>query len=89
MTLGLLSLALGMPIDKGNERAFSGSISLDGDVLTVGGIQEKILDARKAVIATVFVPEENRKEAEELSTTTKNAIQIVYVANIREISKTH
>ena len=44
----------------------TGETTLRGRVTPVGGIKEKILAAKRAGITTLLLPEENRKDIEEI-----------------------
>ena len=46
--------------------AMTGETTLRGRVTPVGGIKEKILAAKRAGITTLLLPEENRKDIEEI-----------------------
>ncbi|MFA5205818.1 MAG: endopeptidase La [Lentisphaeria bacterium] len=46
--------------------AMTGEISLRGRLMPVGGIKEKILAAARAGVTTVFLPEKNRADVEEI-----------------------
>lgn len=65
-----------------NDVAFTGEISIFGNVLPVGGIKEKTEAARNADIAKVFIPKGNDKK--HLHT---KGINIVPVSNISEITE--
>ena len=45
----------------------TGETSLRGRVLPIGGVKEKILAAKRAGIHTILLPEENRKDVEEIT----------------------
>ena len=47
--------------------AMTGETSLRGRVLPIGGVKEKILAAKRAGIHTILLPEENRKDVEEIT----------------------
>jgi ATP-dependent Lon protease len=64
MATALLSLARRRRTRNGI--AMTGELTLTGQVLPVGGIQEKILAARRAGIKKVILPEGNRGTYEEL-----------------------
>ncbi len=64
MCTALLSALSKIPVRK--EVAMTGEITLQGRVLPVGGLKEKLLAARRAGITEVVIPEENRKHLEEI-----------------------
>ncbi|MDS4029254.1 MAG: endopeptidase La [Candidatus Contendobacter sp.] len=49
--------------------AMTGEITLRGEVLPIGGLKEKLLAAQRGTIATVVIPEENRKDLTEIPET--------------------
>ena len=65
--------------------AMTGEITLRGRVLPIGGLKEKLLAAKTAGIKTVLVPEENRKDVEEISREIKNGLEIVLVKTMEEV----
>ena len=46
--------------------AMTGEITLRGEVLPIGGLKEKLLAAHRGSVATVVIPEENRKDLVEI-----------------------
>ena len=60
ITTCLLSTALNRPIKQG--LAMTGEISLNGKVLPVGGIKEKVMAARRAGINEIILPAENVRD---------------------------
>lgn len=65
--------------------AFTGELSLKGDILPVGGIKEKISAAVIEGISRVFVPAANAYEVTSIDENITNNIEIVLVSNFTEI----
>jgi ATP-dependent Lon protease len=62
----------------------TGEVTLRGNVLPIGGLNEKLLAAKRAGMTTVLVPEDNRKDVQELQAEVTNGLNIVYVAHADE-----
>lgn len=67
--------------------AMTGEITLRGRVLPIGGLKEKILAAKTAKIKTVLVPQQNKKDVEEIEQEILEGIEIQYVENMKEVIK--
>ena len=67
--------------------AMTGEVTLRGRVLPIGGLKEKLLAAKNAQMRTVIVPEENRKDVEELSEEITGNLEIVYAQNMETVLK--
>jgi ATP-dependent Lon protease len=65
----------------------TGEITLTGRILPVGGIQEKILAAKRAKVKTVIVPARNRADVEELTDEMKRDIDIRLANTIPDVVK--
>jgi ATP-dependent Lon protease len=65
--------------------AMTGEITLRGRVLAVGGIQEKLLAAKRAGIREVILCEENRKDVEEIKPEYLKGLSIDYVTQMSEV----
>ena len=65
----------------------TGEVTLRGRVLPIGGLKEKLLAAKNAQMRTVIVPEENRKDVEELSEEITGNLEIVYAQNMETVLK--
>ena len=57
--------------------AMTGEISIRGRVLPIGGLKEKTMAALRHGIKTVIIPEENRKDLEEIDQTVRKALTFV------------
>ncbi len=82
MTMALLSAATGKPL-RGTV-AMTGEVTLRGQILPIGGLNEKLLAAKRAGMTTVLVPEANRSDVEELSPALTKGLKIVYVKTVDE-----
>ncbi len=85
MATALLSVLTKTPVRA--DVAMTGEITLRGRVLPIGGLKEKLLAAKTAGIKTVLVPEENRKDVDEISREIKNGLEIILVKTMEEVIK--
>lgn len=83
MATALASALSGRPVRR--EVAMTGEITLRGRVLPVGGVKEKVLAAHRAGIKTVILPEENRKDLEEIPRHVRRRLRFVFVKNMDEV----
>lgn len=83
ITTAIISLLLNKKID--NSIAMTGEISLTGRVLPIGGLKEKSIGALRNGIKTIFIPQENKKDLEELPKEVKEKINFVLVHNYMDI----
>ena len=65
--------------------AMTGEITLRGKVLTVGGIKEKILAAKRAKINSIILPADNKKNVDEIDKKYLKGLNFFYVENILEV----
>lgn len=66
--------------------AMTGEITLQGRVLAIGGLKEKLLAARQHDIKTVIIPHENYDDAQEiLKDTNLGNLNLVFVKNMDEV----
>lgn len=79
----LVSLLTGRPARR--DVAMTGEITLTGRILPVGGIQEKILAAKRAKVKTAIIPRKNRTDVEDLSDDIKKGIEIRLVDTAPEV----
>lgn len=62
--------------------AMTGEITLRGKVLPVGGIKEKVLAAKRAGIERVVLPEQNRRDVEEISADLLDGLDLRFIGTI-------
>ncbi len=85
MVTALVSVLTKVPVRK--DVAMTGEFSLRGKVLPIGGLKEKILAAVRAGMKTVVIPEQNRKDLEDIPKEMQKKIKIVPVKEIDEVLK--
>lgn len=64
--------------------AMTGEITLRGRVLAIGGLREKTMAAYLAGVRTIILPEENRKDENEILPEVKENVEIVYISSADE-----
>jgi ATP-dependent Lon protease len=79
----LASLLSGRPVR--HDVAMTGEITLRGKVLSVGGIQEKLLAAHRARIHTVILPEGNRKDLMRVPELTLGDLNVVFAERVSDV----
>jgi len=65
--------------------AFTGEITLRGNILKVGGIKEKIIGAYINNIDTIFIPFSNLSDLEDIQEEIKNKINFIPVKKYEEV----
>lgn len=65
--------------------AMTGEITLRGQVLPIGGLKEKLLAAHRGGIKNVLIPNENKRDLEEISENVILELNIHLVKNIEEV----
>jgi ATP-dependent Lon protease len=68
-----------------SDAAMTGEISLRGRILPVGGIKEKTIAAARSRLKTVILPEENRKDWNEVPAEVKAKLTAHFVKHISEL----
>ena len=78
----VISALEGVPVKQ--TVAMTGSLSVRGDVMPVGGVTQKIEAAAQAGIKTVLIPKSNMGDV-LIDDSMKNSIEIIPVSNISEV----
>ena len=65
--------------------AMTGEITLRGEVLPVGGIKEKVLAAKRAMIKEIIMSEKNRKDIEDIKPSYLDGLTFHYVKTMDEV----
>jgi ATP-dependent Lon protease len=86
-TSAFISRILGKPIK--NTIAMTGEVELTGKITKIGGLNFKLIGAKRAGVKLVFVPKENTKDIEEIKSKYPNLInedfQVKFFEYIDEI----
>ncbi len=82
IALALISAATGMPAR--GDVAMTGEITLRGNILPIGGLNEKLLAAKRAGIKTVIIPKDNEPDLQDVNEYVKNDLKIIPVKHLFE-----
>lgn len=67
-----------------NDVAMTGEITLRGKVLPIGGLNEKLLAARRNGMKIVLIPKENEKDLSEIKPEVKEGLKIIPIQTIKD-----
>jgi len=81
----MLSSLTGVPVRT--DLAMTGEITLTGDVLPVGGLNEKLLAAKRLGIDVIVLPEKNRRDVSELQAELLKGMKLHYVRTVAAVLK--
>lgn len=79
----LVSVLTKTPVRK--DVAMTGEITLQGRVLPIGGLKEKLLSALRGGIKTVIIPKDNEKDLAEIPDIVTKGMKIIPVKEVSEV----
>lgn len=79
----LVSLAQNKPVKE--NVAMTGEVSLTGKVLPVGGIKEKTIAAKRSNVKIIVMPEENKKDYDDLPTYITEGLEVHFVSQYDQV----
>lgn len=82
MTIALISAASRRPVR--GDIAMTGEITLRGNILAIGGLNEKLVAAKAAGIRTVLIPKENEIDLQEMNPHITEGLEVIPVSHILE-----
>lgn len=85
LTAALVSLLTARKVDSAY--AMTGELTLRGKVTAIGGVKEKCMAALRAGIHQIILPEQNRKDLEEISPEIQKQITFHFVSEAKEALK--
>lgn len=83
MVTALVSLALGRQVR--GDVGMTGEVTLNGRVLPIGGVKQKLLAAQRAGLKTVFIPARNEADLDEVPAEVLAALDVRPVADVADI----
>jgi ATP-dependent Lon protease len=86
LVTALTSLALGRPVRS--EVGMTGEVTLNGRILPIGGVKQKLLAAQRAGLTTVFLPKRNEPDLDEVPAEVLHAIDVRLVSDVADLVRT-
>ncbi|TLG18231.1 endopeptidase La [Nocardia cyriacigeorgica] len=83
MVTALVSLALGRQVRS--DVGMTGEVTLNGRVLPIGGVKQKLLAAQRAGLKTVFIPARNEPDLDDVPAEVLAALDVRPVADVADI----
>ena len=83
MTTALASLVTGRPV-KPNV-GMTGEVTLQGRVLPIGGLKQKLLAAHRAGLTDVVIPIDNEADLDDVPEQVRNLLHVHPVRDVREV----
>ena len=85
MVTSIVSSITNNPVDR--EIAMTGEVTITGQVLSIGGLKEKLLAAHRAGIKKLIIPKDNEKDLADIPQKIKDDIKIITVETVDEVLK--
>ncbi|MEJ5330171.1 MAG: S16 family serine protease [Desulfobaccales bacterium] len=83
IAVALISLLTGRPVRR--EVALTGELTLNGQLLPVSGVREKLLAAQRAGVQVVVLPRQNEAEVARVEEEAREGLEIILADNLREV----
>ncbi|WP_375491576.1 S16 family serine protease, partial [uncultured Jatrophihabitans sp.] len=83
MVTALASLATGKPVRS--DVGMTGEVTLNGRVLPIGGVKQKLLAAQRAGLKTVFIPLRNEPDLDDVPAEVLDVLDVRPVGDVGEI----
>jgi ATP-dependent Lon protease len=83
MTTALASLASGRPVKS--SVGMTGEVTLQGKVLPIGGVKQKLLAAHRAGLTDVIIPKRNEPDLDDLPESVRGQLRVHPVADVAEV----
>ncbi|MBV9919706.1 MAG: endopeptidase La, partial [Pseudonocardia sp.] len=83
MTTALASLASGRPVKS--SVGMTGEVTLQGKVLPIGGVKQKLLAAHRAGLTDVIIPKRNEPDLDDLPESVRGELRIHPVSDVADV----
>jgi ATP-dependent Lon protease len=83
MVTALTSLARQQPVRS--DVGMTGEVTLNGRVLPIGGVKQKLLAAHRAGLAEVFLPARNEPDLDEVPTHVRDQLNVRVVSDVSDL----
>jgi len=83
MVTALASLASGRPVRS--TVGMTGEVTLQGKVLPIGGVKQKLLAAHRAGLTDVIIPKRNEPDLDDLPESVRGELRVHPVADVGEV----
>jgi len=83
MVTALASLATGRPVRS--DVGMTGEVTLNGRVLPIGGLKQKLLAAQRSGLAEIFVPLRNEPDLDDVPAEVLEAVTVHVVGDVLDV----
>ncbi|MDV7989975.1 endopeptidase La [Rhodococcus sp. IEGM 1374] len=83
MVTALVSMATGRPVRS--DVGMTGEVTLNGRVLPIGGVKQKLLAAQRAGLTTVFIPARNEPDLDDVPAEVLEALDVRPMTDVADI----
>ncbi len=83
MVTALVSMATGRQVR--GDVGMTGEVTLNGRVLPIGGVKQKLLAAQRAGLSTVFIPQRNEPDLDDVPAEVLEALDVRPMTDVAEI----
>lgn len=83
MVTALVSMATGRQVRS--DVGMTGEVTLNGRVLPIGGVKQKLLAAQRAGLSTVFIPSRNEPDLDDVPAEVLEAVTVTPMTDVADI----
>lgn len=83
MVTALVSMATGRQVRS--DVGMTGEVTLNGRVLPIGGVKQKLLAAQRAGLSTVFIPQRNEADLDDVPAEVLKALEVKPMTDVADI----